>query len=185
MKNLENFIKLLVGDFDNSEQLEKLKAKKVEDYPFAKHVNNVCNDKIKGLPNDFDGVFLLEESYYTSNGKTNCSLHLFLFTEDAENIKLTSYEFPKGYSKTNFTYDNLEYINFSELKISEKFTPAIYKNIDGIWEGGSISMFSPVLKFTLFERFSKEKLEVSEIIEVNGKRTFGYDEPIIYKRIHK
>lgn len=82
--------------------------------------------------------------------KTNCSPHLFLFTEDAENIKLTYYEFPKDYSKTNFTYDNLEYINFFELKISEKFTPAIYKNIDGIWEGGSISMFSSVLKFTLF-----------------------------------
>ena len=44
-------------------------------------------------------------------------------------------------------------------------------------------MFSPVLKFTLFERFSAEWLEVSESMEVNGKRTFGYDEPIIYKRI--
>lgn len=43
-------------------------------------------------------------------------------------------------------------------------------------------MFSPVLKFTLFERFSNDMLEVSESMEVNGKRTFGYDEPIIYKR---
>lgn len=43
-------------------------------------------------------------------------------------------------------------------------------------------MFSPVLKFTLFERFSEEYLEVSEIMEVNGKKTFGYDNPIIYKR---
>lgn len=35
-------------------------------------------------------------------------------------------------------------------------------------------MFSPVLKFTLFERFSEEYLEVSETMEVRGKRTFGY-----------
>ena len=41
-------------------------------------------------------------------------------------------------------------------------------------------MFSPVLKFTLFERFSREQLEVSESMEVNGRRTFGFDEPIIY-----
>ncbi|MFH5826070.1 hypothetical protein ACHM2J_05790 [Clostridium perfringens] len=184
MNKLDNFIKLLVGNFDNSEQLEKLKVQEVEGFPFAKHINNICNDKIKGLPNNFEGVFLLEESYYTSNGKTTCSPHLFLFTEDGENIKLTSYEIPKGYSKSNFTYDDLEDINFVELNISEKFTPAIYKNIEGIWEGGSVSMFTPILKFTLFERFSEEKLEVSEIIEVNGKRTFGYDEPIIYKRIN-
>lgn len=44
-------------------------------------------------------------------------------------------------------------------------------------------MFSPVLKFTLFERFSKECLEVSESMEVNGKKTFGYDEPILYMRV--
>ena len=44
-------------------------------------------------------------------------------------------------------------------------------------------MFSPVLKFTLFERFSKEQLEVTETMEVNGKRTFGYDEPVIYKKV--
>ena len=51
-----------------------------------------------------------------------------------------------------------------------------------MWEGGSVSMFSPVLKFTLFERFSSQCLEVSESMEVNGKKTFGYDEPILYKR---
>ena len=46
-------------------------------------------------------------------------------------------------------------------------------------------MFSPVLKFTLLERFSKECLEVTETMEVNGRKTFGYDEPIIYKRVLK
>ena len=53
---------------------------------------------------------------------------------------------------------------------------------NGVWEGGSVSMFTPVLKFTLFERFSKDCLEVTESMEMNGKRTFGFDEPIRYKR---
>lgn len=43
-------------------------------------------------------------------------------------------------------------------------------------------MFFPALKFTLFERFSEDCLEVSETMEVNGKRTFGYDESILYCR---
>ena len=62
---------------------------------------------------------------------------------------------------------------------------SLYTKKGDVWEGGSISMFSPVVKFTLFERFSTDRLEVSETMEVNGKRTFGFDEPIIYKRIDK
>jgi hypothetical protein len=84
---------------------------------------------------------------------------------------------------TSFSYDSMKNVDYSKLEKSEKFTPALYHEKDGIWEGGSTSMFSPVLKFTLFERFSEEYLEVSETMEVRGKRTFGYDEPIIYKRV--
>ena len=39
-----------------------------------------------------------------------------------------------------------------------------------------------VMKFKLWERFSETGLEVAESMEVNGKRTFGYDVPILYKR---
>ena len=74
-------------------------------------------------------------------------------------------------------------IDFTKLEKSKKFTPALYHEKDGIWEGGSTSQFSPVMTFKLWEKFSDDFLEVSESMEVNGKRTFGYDEPIIYKRV--
>ncbi len=183
MDNLNNFIRILSGSFNNHEQFKELQEKGIVNFPFAKHINTVCNDKITNLPENFKGYFLLEESYYTLNGNTHASPHLFLFTEENDGIKLTSYEMPSGYNKDNFTYEQLNPIDYNDLSISQKFTPAIYKQNSGIWEGGSISMFSPVLKFTLYERFSEEQLEVSESMEVNGKRTFGYDEPIIYKRV--
>ena len=47
---------------------------------------------------------------------------------------------------------------------------------------GSESMFTPVLKFSLYERFSNEVLEVSESMEKDGRRTFGYDLPLEYRR---
>ena len=71
---------------------------------------------------------------------------------------------------------------YSDLKRSEKFTPALYQEKDGVWEGGSVSQFTPVMTFRLWERFSETCLEVSESMEVNGKKTFGYDVPVIYKR---
>lgn len=182
MNRLNDFINILTGNFDNKEQFENLKNNGISNFPYAEHINTACNNKIINLPENFDGIFMVEESYYTTNGKTNSSPHLFLFTQENNDIKLTSYEIPEGYSKANFTYKDIETIDYLKLKISEKFTPAIYKLKDNVWEGGSISMFTPVMKFTLFERFSQEKLEVNESIEVNGKRTFGFDEPIIYKR---
>ena len=152
--NLEMFIKLITGHFNNKEQFEEMQ-KSGRVYPYAEHVNTVCNDKIKNLPVDFQGKFLVEES---------------------------SYEIPAGADKNAFTYDSMLPVEYSELKKSEKFTPALYLENDGVWEGGSTSQFTPVMKFKLWERFSETGLEVAESMEVNGKRTFGYDVPILYKR---
>lgn len=181
MTKLDEFMSILTGSFNNAEQFEKMKQDG-KDFPYAEHVNTACNDKILNWPDDFEGVFMVEESYYKTGENMHASPHLFLFTQEGEDVKLTSYDLPSGCDKNTFTYEKMENVEFADLKPSEKFTPAIYTEKDGVWEGGSVSMFSPVLKFTLFERFSKEQLEVSESMEVNGRRTFGYDDPIIYKR---
>ena len=183
MNILKDFVKLICGNFDNSEQLKELNDKNIFDYPYAERVNNICNDKIINLPADFEGFFIVEESYYTINEKTRSSHHFFLFVQENEDVKLISYEIPEPYNKSNFIYDNIEKLDYFNLKVSEKFEPAVYKLKNGVWEGGSVSMFSPTTKFKLFEKFSEEKLEVSEIMESNGKKTFGYDIPIIYKKI--
>lgn len=39
------------------------------------------------------------------------------------------------------------------------------------------------MKLILWERFSDTCLEVSESMEMNGKKIFGYDEPILYNRV--
>ena len=181
MSKLQDFMKLLTGNFDNREQWESLRETN-PDFPLARHVNTACNDKITGLPQGFSGEFMVEESYFTAKGTTHASNHLFLFTEGEGGIRLTSYEIPEGCDKSSFTYEAMKETDYSSLKPSQRFTPALYTEKDGVWEGGSISMFSPVLKFSLFERFSEEVLEVSESMEVNGKKTFGYDVPILYRR---
>ena len=97
MSRLDEFLRLLCGRFDNTRQLEELRRSGGPALPLAEHVNTVCNDKIDGLPADFAGAFVLEESYYTTEGKTHASPHLFLFTEEGEAVKLTSYQ-PVSYT---------------------------------------------------------------------------------------
>lgn len=141
----EEFVKLMTGHFDNKEQFTEMKAAG-KTFPYAQHVNTVCNDKINNIPEDFHGIFIVED-------------------------------------KNTFSYDSMKNVDYSKLKKSEKFTPALYHENGGVWEGGSTSRFSPVMTFKLWEKFSDSCLEVSESMEVNGKRTFGYDAPIIYKRV--
>lgn len=177
---LDEFMGLICGKFDNKEQYESLNDNK---FPFARHVNTVLNSKIKNLPSDFKGKFIVEESYYTIGDRNNQSMHLFLFEEQENGILLTSYDIPKGFDKQNFIYDNIDEINFNELVLSTKFTPTLFTNHDGVWKCNSESMFAPTIKFVLKEEFSKDQLVVSESMYNNDKKTFGFDYPIIYKRI--
>lgn len=180
---LQAFVSLLTGTFDNRRQLAELERRGVAGYPAARHVSTDVTGRITGLPADFSGVFVLEESDYTVNGHTSLMPHLFLFTEEPDGrMKLTSYDMPKGYTKETFRAASLEALACGDLCPSAKFTPALYEKRDGAWVGGSVSMFTPALKFTLWERFAEEVLEVSEAMELNGKRTFGYDRPLEYRR---
>lgn len=184
MSTLSTFISYLSGEFDNHEQIEQQEAAGKITHPHAHHINTVMNDRIEHLPADFPGIFLLEESYYEQNGSTNLQPHLFLFEENEEGkIVLTSYEMPKEYTKDNFQASNPDLsLDYNHLQPSSKFTPVVYEEQNAVFTGGSESMFTPVLKFILKESTSKDGLQVEERMEVNGKKTFGFDGPILYKR---
>ena len=126
MMKLDNFVGMMTGHFDNKDQFNKMQAEG-KTYPYAEHVNTICNDKINNLPEDFKGKFVVEESYY---------------------------EIPKGEDKNTFSYDSMKNVDYSKLEKFEKFTPALCHGKDGIWEGGSTSQFSPVMTFKLWEKFS-------------------------------
>ena len=99
---LDDFTGMMTGHFDNKEQFDKMQAEG-KTYPYAEHVNTICNDKIKNLPEDFNGRFVVEESYYETNGKRHASPHLFLITETEQGILLSSYEIPEGEDKKTFS----------------------------------------------------------------------------------
>ena len=181
---LGRFISNLCGEFNNDRQIEEeMKAGQVSS-PKAKHINQVCNDKIENLPDGFKGYFVIEESYYEVGGRKNILPHLFLFDLNEEGkVVLTSYELPEGVKKEEFRNDNEALkMDYNHLKKSEKFNPMVYEAKEEAFEGASISDFGNGLIFTLKEKTTPRTLEVSEIFERNGKKTFGFDSPIIYDR---
>lgn len=59
MKNLGLFISYLCGEFNNDEQVSKELKEGKNIHPKAKHITKVCNGKIKNLPKDFKGIFVI------------------------------------------------------------------------------------------------------------------------------
>lgn len=185
MSNLKLFIDNLCGKFNNDEQINTEIKNDGLKHPRASHICGVCNDKIKNLPEDFNGYFLIEESYYEQGQMKNILPHLFLFTlNENDNVVLTSYDIPKEYSKEEFRNDNDNItMDYNELKVSAKFTPMEYIQTGDSFSGTSVSNFTPVTTFTFKETIEGDTLYVSEIFETNGKMTFGFPDPIIYKKI--
>lgn len=50
MDQLDEFLTLLSGSFDNAQQFEEMRRKGDLQFPFAQHINTVCNSKIRNLP---------------------------------------------------------------------------------------------------------------------------------------
>ena len=139
MMKIKNFVDLMTGEFDNKEQFMEMKEAG-KSFPYAQ--------QIKNIPEDFNGIFVVEESYYETDGKRHASPHLFLITDSDDGIILSSYEIPAGEDKNTFSYNSMKSVDYSELRKSEKFTPALYKENNGSWEGGSVSQFTPVQEWS-------------------------------------
>ena len=103
MMKLDNFINMMTGHFNNKEQFDNMQ-REGKTYPYAEHINTICNEKILNLPKDFNGKFVVEESYYETNGKRHASPHLFLITEKEDGIVLYSYEIPEGEDKSTLPF---------------------------------------------------------------------------------
>ena len=106
MIKLDIFVDMMTGHFNNIEEFDKMKIEG-KAYPYAEHINTICNEKILNLPKDFNGKFVVEESYYETNGKRHASPHLFLITETEDGILLSSYEIPAGEDKNTFSYNSM------------------------------------------------------------------------------
>ncbi len=180
------FLDYIIGDFDNRAQIEAERQAGTQRHPAARHVNRNANAKIRHLPADFQGVFVIEESYYvTPDGRELLAPHLFLFEETAEGqVRLISYELPAGIVKADFRNDNPDLVlDYPALTVSKTFTPLTYEYdpAHGFW-GQSVTSLPNGAVFTLTETIGPEGLDVMELMEKGGQRLTSYETPILYRR---
>ena len=84
MVKLDDFVDMMTGHFNNKEQFDKMK-KEGKIYPYAEHINTICNGKILNLPKDFNGRFVVEEATMRQMG--NAMLHRIFSLLQRKKIK--------------------------------------------------------------------------------------------------
>ena len=183
---LNRFKQYITGDFDNANQvMEELKAGKVI-HPLAIHVNRVADEKVINKPTNLEGFFLLEESYYLTEGKpSEAKPYLFLFSKaNNDVIHLTTYQLT-GYKKETLRNDNpsLQF-NYDSLVPSPTFKGADYRwnAKEKTFSTISVNELGNQMRFTLTETFSAKTLWVMELLEKEGKSLTAYSTPIRYER---
>ena len=186
LSDFELYKTYIQGDLDNIEQINaEIKAGK-QIHPYAKHVNRMLDSKIRNLPVDHNGFYILEESYYTyPNKRMEAKPYLFWFEKTNKGqIRLHSLQIPTGIDKKSLKNDNKKLsLNYTDLVDSPTFKPAIYtKKANGFYIKAPVDLPNGI-KFTLEETIGKETFEVMELLEKDGKSITPYSTPIIYKRI--
>jgi aldehyde dehydrogenase (NAD+) len=197
---LRKLCKYVCGDFNNSEQAQK------NLHPFCEHVTRVVNDRIKNLPIDEKGVFLLEETDILhlpiSPGAERVKEIrplLLRFELRGGDIWLESYKFaedayeggprpgvlnPKMADLLRNSNPDLG-LDYSTLSISSTFKPEKYVYDP---DADSFSMHSKLelpggMSFTLAETLSSDGLMVMEKLEKDGQSLIQHTTPIEYRRI--
>jgi hypothetical protein len=186
MTAFEAFKVVLCGVFDNKNQVETEQKAGKQIHPYAKHITALFTEKIKNKPVDLKGYFILEESYYTYEGKPmDIKPYLFYIEEvAADKIQLSSYTIPADMPKADMRNDNPNFsLDFTKISVSKTFKPAVYTFKNGQFTVNHPTDLPNNMRFTLIETLSKDRLEVMELLEKEGKRLTPYDTPIIYDRI--
>lgn len=183
---LNRFKQYITGDFDNANQvIEELKAGKAI-HPLAIHVNRLADSKVINKPSNLTGFFLLEESYYLTEGKpTEVKPYLFLFSlVNKEVIHLTTYQLT-GYKKESLRNDNPDLqFDYTSLVPSPTFKGADYRwnEKEKTFSTVSVNELGNQMRFTLSETFTAKTLMVMELLEKDGKSLTAYTTPILYER---
>lgn len=185
-KVLSRFCEILCGTLDNAEQVEAEKAAGKQVHPYAKHVTDLFSHRVLNRPEGHDGIYVLEESYYTYPEKEMDlkPLLFYLRSDGKSKVFLQSVQIPEKFAMVEATNANADFIlDYNDLTIRQ-FGIAEYTLMEtDEFTTNHIGIIGPNLTFQLTETLSDHGLSVMEIVRKDGMKLTPYDTPIQYKNV--
>lgn len=184
---LKQFAKVLCGTLDNQAQVDAEIVKGKQIHPYAKHVTDICDEKIINRPPGHEGMYILEESYYIYPGKTEMELKPLLFymrSDGKSKALLQSVQIPLHISKEEATNANENLIlNWNDLEFRNFGVAEYTMQQDGSFKVDHEADMGGGITFRLIETLTEEGLEVMELVHRDGVKITPYDTPIEYKHV--
>jgi len=185
---LAKFSEILCGTLDNQEQIDQEIQQGKQLHPYAKHVTAICNHKIINIPEDYEGIYILEESYYIYPGKNETEIKpLFFYVRSDGKSKafLQSVQIPSHLQAEEVTNANENLVfDWNALEIRNfGIAEYIYIKEEECFKVDHKADLGDGVTFRLIETLSIKGLEVMELVHKNGVKLTPYDTPIQYKRI--
>jgi len=185
-KILKRFTDILCGTLDNMAQVEAERKSGKQIHPYAKHVTEVFSHRVLNRPKEHEGIYVLEESYYTYPGKeTDLKPLLFYLRSDGKSkVFLQSVQIPDNFTAEEATNANTNFIvDYNDLSI-RRFGIAEYTLMEtDQFTVNHIGIIGPEMTFQLTETLSDGHLSVMEIVRKDGVTLTPYDTPIDYIKI--
>lgn len=185
IKTIDLFVEILCGDLDNREQISAEQKNGKQIHPYAKHITRLCGHMIKNIPENHQGLYILEESYYQyPNQEMEIKPLFFYIREQGDTILLQSIVIPEHMDKSKVVNSNPDLcFDYNELKINEKFGTAHYTRQENThFTAHHKCDFGDGLSFALIETLSKDGLWVMELLIKDGVQLTPYDTPLEYKK---
>jgi len=184
-KVLKRFTEILCGTLDNQEQVDKERAQGKQLHPYAKHITDICDHVLINRPVGHDGIYVLEESYYTYPGKKVDikPLIFYLRSDGRSKVFLESIKAPH-LDPTSITNDNDNLVLDYDKLVVGPFGVAEYTlQVTDQFTVNHIADLGNGLTFQLTETLSDGHLSVMELVRQNGVKITPYDTPIDYIKI--
>lgn len=178
----------ITGDFDNRPQLDRDRADGKPPHPYSRFVNRLADDKVRNRPANQSGFYVLEERYYVYPGQdTLVKPQLYFFEETASGtVKLHVLQWPDTKVTKQIRNDNsgLQF-DYNTLTDLPAVTPTAFeRTYRGFYLNTHPNTAVPATGQLLLERtIGRDFLEVTEVVNLSGKRSALYSAPIVYKRL--
>lgn len=181
---LKKFADILCGTLDNQAQVDAEIADGKQIHKYAKHVTDICDDKIINRPEDHSGIYILEESYYINPGQTETEIKplFFYITAAGEDTALLhSMQVPLHIKLEEAINANEDLVfDWNEIEM-RPWGPAEYK-----WHEEeqcfTVDHEDPIdgVTFRLIETLKQGELFVMELVHKDGVKLTPYDTPLHY-----
>ena len=184
-KVLKRFTDILCGTLDNQAQVDKERAEGNQVHPYAKHVTDICNHKVINRPEGHEGIYVLEESYYTYPGKAMDikPLIFYLRSDGKSKVFLESIKAPHLDPKTITNANDDLILDYNKLEVGPFGAAEYTLQVTDQFTVNHIGDIGNGMTFQLIETLSDGHLSVMELVRQDGVKLTPYDTPIDYIKI--